>query len=153
MLSIKLLRVIVNERLSWKEQIVPIYKKLRQIFCIIVKIRPNLNEKKLLMLYHFLIISHIRIAYENWCFGNKTLIDKLQRLCNKFIKIIFNLSHKENFSRTMSEHNLITMKHMYSNGFNRVRGVRLHWPPPKIDQKVAPLHKKLLDFYEEALGR
>ena len=38
-----------------------IYKKLRQIFCIIVKIKPNLNEKTLLMLYHSLFMTHIRL--------------------------------------------------------------------------------------------
>ena len=90
-----------------------IYKKLRQIFCIIVKIKPNLNEKTLLMLYHSLFVSHIRYCISGWCFGNETLIDKLQRLCNKFIRIIFNLSHTKNVSHTMSEHNLITIKHMY----------------------------------------
>ena len=87
-----------------------IYKKLRQFFCIIVKIKPNLNEKTLLMLDYFLFMSYIRYCISSWCFGNETLIDKLQRLCNKFIRIIFNLSHRENVSRTMSEHNLITKK-------------------------------------------
>ena len=40
-----------------------------------------------------------------------------------------------------------------SNDFNRVRAVRSHRAPPKIDKKVPPLHKKLLDFYKGALGR
>ena len=65
------------------------------------------------MLYHSLFVSHIRYCISGWCFGNETLIDKLQRLCNKFIRIIFNPSHTKNVSHTMSEHNLITIKHMY----------------------------------------
>ena len=105
--------VIVNEHLSWKEHNMLIYKKLRQIFCITVKIKPNLNEKTLLMLHHSLFMSHIRYCISSWCFGNKTLIDKLQRLCNKFKRITFNLSHRENVSRTLLEYNLITIKHMY----------------------------------------
>ena len=64
------------------------------------------------MLYHSLFKSHIR-CISSWCFGNETLIDKLQRLCNKFIKIIFNLFLRENASRTMPEYNLITIKHMF----------------------------------------
>ena len=75
--SIKLLGVIVNEHLSWKEHIMLIYKKLRQIFCVIVKIKPNLNEKTLLMLYHSLLMSNICYCISSWCFGNETLIDKL----------------------------------------------------------------------------
>ena len=65
------------------------------------------------MLYHSLFMSHIRYCISSWCFRNETLIDKLQRLYNKFIRIIFNLSHRENVSHTMSEYNLITIKHMY----------------------------------------
>ena len=65
------------------------------------------------MLYHSLSMSHIRYCISSWCFGNETLIDKLQRLCNNFIRIIFNLFHRKNASRTMSEHSLITTKHMY----------------------------------------
>ena len=66
------------------------------------------------MLYHSLFMSHIRYCTSSWCFGNEILIDKLQRLCNKFIRIIFNLSHRENVNCTMSEHNLIIIKHIYT---------------------------------------
>ena len=31
---------------------------------------------------------------------------------------------------------------LFSDGFNRVRAVRLHRAPPKIDQKLAPLQKR-----------
>ena len=65
------------------------------------------------MLYHSLFMSRIRYCISSWCFGNETLINKLQRLCKKFIKIIFNLFLRENASRTMPEHNLITIKHMF----------------------------------------
>ena len=65
------------------------------------------------MLYHSFFISHIRYCISSWCFRNETLIDKLQRLCNKFLRIILNLSHRENVTRTMSEHNLNAIKHMY----------------------------------------
>ena len=58
------------------------------------------------MLYYSLFTNHIRYGISSWCFGNTTLI-------NKFMRIILNLSHRENVSRTMSEHNLITIKHMY----------------------------------------
>ena len=60
MSSIKLLGAIVSEHLSWKEHIMLMYNKLRQIFCVTLRIRPNLNEKTLLTLYNSLIIIHIR---------------------------------------------------------------------------------------------
>ena len=112
-LGILVLGVIVNEQLSWKEHIMFIYKKLKQIFCVIVRIRPNLNEKTLLMIYHSLLMSHIRYCISSWCSGTEALIVKPQRFCNTFIRMIFNLSHKQNVSCMMSEHNLITIKHMY----------------------------------------
>ena len=64
------------------------------------------------MFYHSLVISHICYCISCWCFGNETFIENLQRLCNKFIRIVFNFSIRENVSRTMSEHNLITIIHM-----------------------------------------
>ena len=70
-------------------------------------------KKTLPMLYHSLFMSHIRYCRSSWCFGNETLIDKLQTVCVKFIRIIFNLSQRKNVSRTMSKHNLITIEHMY----------------------------------------
>ena len=75
--------------------------------------KPNPNEKTLLMLYRSLFMSHIRYCISSWYFRNEILIDKLQRLCNKFKRIIFTLSLMENVSRTMSEHNLITTKHTF----------------------------------------
>ena len=79
-------------------------------------------KKTMLMLYHSLFLGHVRYCISSWYFGNETLIDKLQRLCNKFIKIIFNLSDKENVSRTMSKPGLRTR-----SIFNRVQvRVRVH---------------------------
>ena len=108
--SIKLLGITVNEHLSWKEHINNLNKRLRQIYCITLRIRPYLNKNALLSLYHSLFMTHVRYCIPNWCFGNETLIAKLEKLSHKFVRIIFNLSHRQGVSNTMKENNLITIK-------------------------------------------
>ena len=58
-------------------------------------------------------MSHLRYCISNWCFGNETLIAKLQHLSDKFVRIIFNLSHKEDVSNVMKANNLLTIKNLY----------------------------------------
>ena len=66
-------------------------RKLRAGCGTAVRIKPYLSREALLLLYHTLIESHLRHCMVNWCFGNKTLVMKLQAICNKFIRLIFNL--------------------------------------------------------------
>ena len=47
-----------------------------------------LSKRSLLLLYHFLINSQLSYCILNWCYGNKTLVKRLQRLCYKFVELI-----------------------------------------------------------------
>ena len=111
--TIKLLGITINEHLSWKDHIVSLIKKLRQTYCVTLRIKSYLNESALLTIYHSLFVSHLRCCISNWCFGNVTLIAKLQHLSDKFVRIIFNLSHKEDVSNVMKANNLLTIKNLY----------------------------------------
>ena len=61
-------------------------RKLQAGYGTAVRIKPYLSREALLLLYHTLIESHLRYCMANWCFGNKTLVMKLQAKCNKFIR-------------------------------------------------------------------
>jgi len=45
-----------------------------------------------------------------WCFRNKSLIKKLQILCNKFIRIIFNLRRSQSVNHIMIKYGLLTIE-------------------------------------------
>ena len=51
----------------------------------IICVKPCLFTKAMLILYNLLLLSPLRYCIISWCFGNRTIINQLQRICNKFI--------------------------------------------------------------------
>ena len=60
-----------------------------------------------------MMLSHIKYCISTWCNGNNQLIAKLQILCNKFIRMIFNLHKRVNTTKIMRQHGLLTIQEMY----------------------------------------
>ena len=64
-------------------------------FCItcgtIKKILKYFDKNILLLLYNSLIISHIRYGIGTWYNGNKTTVQKIQKIVNKFIITYLNI--------------------------------------------------------------
>ena len=79
-----------------------------------MKIKPCLSKDSLLIIYHSLLISHIRYYINNWCFENSTLIRKLQSICNRFLKMTFNLQHNYDVTEVMKDAQLLTINNLYN---------------------------------------
>ena len=62
--------------------------KLKSSLYCVMRIKPYLNKESLLTLFHSLILSHTRYCITTWCFGHNILLNKLQKICNKFMKMI-----------------------------------------------------------------
>ena len=110
---IQFLGVKIQETLSWKLHMLDLIRKLRAGYGTAVRIKPYLSREALLLLYHTLIGSHLRYCMVNWCFGNKTLVMRLQAICNKFIRLIFNLRRTHNVKHIMIKYNLLTISQIY----------------------------------------
>ena len=110
--SIRFLGVIINENLSWKNHM-EIKQKMRAALCPVMRVRSYLSSKAMLSLYHLLLIRHVRFCITNWCFGNESKIQQLQHICNKFIRLVFNLKRRESVRTIMKENGLLTIKQMY----------------------------------------
>ena len=67
----------------------------------------------MISLYHSLLISHVRYCITNWCFGNDSKMQQLQRICNKFIRLVINLKKRESVRTVVKENGLLTIKQMY----------------------------------------
>ena len=89
-----------------------ISQKIRNGLCVIRKIKPFLNQKSLLILYHCLIVSRVMYCISVWCHRNKTIINKLQRTLNKFIRLTFSVDSRGSVSEIMKKFNLLTIKQM-----------------------------------------
>ena len=82
--STRLLGVIINENLSWKNHIEMIKQKMRAAFCAVMRVRSYLFSKAMLSLYHSLLISHVRyritnsyVIWKNLVSHNFSKIEKL----------------------------------------------------------------------------
>ena len=112
--SFKLLGVILDEHLSWKDHILSLKKKLQALLVVTMKIKPCLSKDSLLIIYQSLLISHIRYCINNWCFENSTLIKKLQSICKTFLKMTFNLQHNSDVTEVMKDAQLLTINNLYN---------------------------------------
>ena len=73
-----------------------ILKKLCITYGTIKKISKYFDKNILLLLYNSLIISHIRYGI-----GTKTTVQKIQRIVNKFNRMIFGLRHRASVTNSV----------------------------------------------------
>jgi len=84
--SIKYLGVIIDNRLSWKQQISSLYRKLSQARGVVCKIRHFADIKILRSIYFSLFHPHLQYCIINWGRAYKTLIRPVQVLQNRIVK-------------------------------------------------------------------
>ena len=92
--------------LSWSLHIKYLISKLRSCYRVVCKIKSLVNKDSLLLLYHSLINSHLQYCISNGCFGNSTPITKLQQICNKFLRMVFELPYCSNINNIMKQCNI-----------------------------------------------
>ena len=109
--SIKLLGVIFNEHLTWKDHIEMLLSKLKSSLYCVMRVKPYLNKELLLTLFHSLI--HIRYCITTWCFGHNVLLNKLQKICNKFMKMIFISKSIKNSKKTKITNIMYNIQQLY----------------------------------------
>ena len=56
-----------------------------------------------------MVKSHILYCITSWCFGYKTMINKLQCAVNKLMRSIFNVGKRQTVSYVMKDNNLLTI--------------------------------------------
>ena len=111
--SVRVLGTIIHENLSWKEHMLALKSKLRATLGAVIRVKPYLNKHSLLSIYHSLVISRIRYCIINWNHGNSTILNQLQSICNKFIRLTLGISRNENVLPLMKQHNLLTINDIF----------------------------------------
>ena len=111
----RVLGTIVHENLSWKSHMLMLKSKLQATLGAVMRVKPCLNKSALSVIDHSLFASHVRYCIINWFFGNTIIRSQLQTICNKFIRMTFNLSSKENVLPLMKEHGLLTIEDIFKH--------------------------------------
>ena len=81
------------------------------------KVKPLLNRDTLLQLHHSVVSSHLLYCVQNWCYGNKTLCQKLLRVSDKFLRMAFGLGRRDNVKDAMVQHNQWRTQDFSMRGF------------------------------------
>ena len=76
-------------------------QKIRLTTSVVNKIKSLLNKQILFTLYNSLIKSHIYYRILIWCNGNKAMVQRLQSVANKFVRLIFKLDLRESVKDSM----------------------------------------------------
>ena len=76
---------------------------------LVKKISKYFGKNILLLLYNSLIISHIRYGIGTWYNGNKTAVQKIQQIVNKFIRMIFGLHHRTSVTNIMQDNGIMAI--------------------------------------------
>ena len=89
-----------------------VLSKVRCGLSILRKAKSYLIQESLLILYHIMIMCYILYCIMVWCHENKTIVQKLQRSVNNFIRIIFNLNPRDSVVGPMKSHKFLTINHL-----------------------------------------
>ena len=84
----KYLGVTFDESLSFGWHIKNLIKKLSRSVGILAKVKPFLNTKALLNLYHAIFHSHLQYGLITWSSTFKSYLKRLSSLQNKAVKIV-----------------------------------------------------------------
>ena len=115
--SVRLLGVIFNERLTWKDHMAMLISKLKSSLYAVMGVKPSLTQKALLTLFHSLILSHIRYCITTWCYGHSVLLNKLQKICKKFINMIICSNPAKKRNKEITKDNILNIQQLYNYFF------------------------------------
>ena len=76
--SVKFLGIVIQKHLCWKEHMESIIQKVRANIAAVCRVKNYFDVNTLLLLYHTLVMSHISYCISAWCYGNKTMVNKIQ---------------------------------------------------------------------------
>lgn len=123
--SIKYLGLTIDDKLSWDEHVDTIKGKLIPICAAIFKIRNYIPRKILWQIYNAHFLSHINYLNQIWMHTKEQNINDLQRIQNKFIKIIEN-KHRLTPTETLYRDKMNIKKIMKYNIIILVHKIKLN---------------------------
>ena len=89
--SCKYLGVVIDQNLSWKDQIDRVKKKVIKSVYLLRRLRPFINQRTAILFYNSIIQSNLDYCSTVWSNGPKSFLNQLQILQNKSLRIIMNV--------------------------------------------------------------
>ena len=107
--SLKFLRVYIDEHLTWSVHAKHVLNKLRSGLAAARRVKPFLNQGTLIILYHSLMGSHLQYYTSSWYYGNTTITNKLQKMCDKFIRLACGRNRNSDTTDIRQKYEILTI--------------------------------------------
>ena len=106
---LKFLGVHIDEHLTWSVHAKHVLNKLRSGLAAVRRVKPFLNQETLIILYHSLIGSHLQCCISSWYYGNTTITNKLQKMCDKFTRLACGRNHNSDITAIRQKYEILTI--------------------------------------------
>ena len=115
--SKKFLGVTFDSKMSWKPHINTIITRLNSCLGATRRARPFLNKSALFNIYHSLMQSHTQYCCTTWAAweprGNQVILQRLQAVCNKFFRVIYNLGRMDSVRSILRYDQVLNISQLY----------------------------------------
>ena len=90
----KVLRVIINEQLKWKEHIDAQFKRISNNIALLRRTKEFVTQETLVKMYNTLILPYFIYCSNAWLDGTTTNINKLYKLQKRAARVIMGASYE-----------------------------------------------------------
>jgi len=111
--STEFLGMIIDQKLSWHEQIQKIKKKLASQIYIINRAKNFLSKENLKLLYHSLVLPYLTYGITLWGGSYSTYLDVLIKQQKKVIRIIAKKGYRDHTHDLFKDLKILKLKDLY----------------------------------------
>lgn len=109
----KHLGIIIDDRFTWEGHYKYLNNKLKSLYYVLSNIQIKINGESLVLLYKSLVESHLRYGISSWGSAGEHVINKLQLIQNRFIKMLGNKFGMKDKNIICQNFNILMIKDLY----------------------------------------
>ena len=147
----KFLGVIFDNKLSWKPHINSIISKLNSCLGATRRAKPYLNKSSLFSIYHSLMKSHTQYCCSTWAAweprGNQVILQRLQAVCNKFFRLIYNLDRMTSVRAILKNDKILNINQLYDFTVGKIMHKAKNNELPKPLQNIFETDPELYNYF------
>ena len=147
----KFLGVLFDDKLSWKEHILSIISKLNSCLGATKRARSYLNKSSLFTIYYSLMQSRTQYCCETWGAweprGNQVILQRLQAICNKFFRAIYNLDRMDSVRSILKNDHVLNISQLYDFNVAKLMHKAKHNELPSPLQNIFETDPDLNNYF------
>lgn len=135
--NIKFLGVHIDEKLKFDTHIDNVIKKIQKSFHVFYRIRNTISNECKKMIFCSLVESHINYCILAYGSSNKTIMDRLQKIKNRALRILYGLKYYQSVKETSKKWNYMEVGERYKYEMNIItHRIRYRMIPSGIIQQI-----------------